>query len=229
MWCASNLPHGFLLGWSCRAWIQLLSLNHEEKELGNVPATGITCSCLPFGEKSLWRPDYGAWKAERTSKRASWSRGSFWWRRQLSFICKTSYGRHRTQWHKPFENREGREITGSLETYRNKRKKRKDKVKVFLCVAILESLMLYYMRSAPDGDVGRMLVAGVMWISHTAFKYESKDVVPVLLFLLEASHPHNIVNHPATHKKSSKQQCLTRPQSTASHLTKQLMRIQAVS
>lgn len=42
------------------------------------------------------------------------------------------------------------------------KEKRKDKVKVILCVAILESLMLYYMRSGPDGDVGRMLVAGVM-------------------------------------------------------------------
>lgn len=180
-----------------------------------------------------WEKPLKTWlrsmKSRENEQTASWSRGSFWWHRQLSFICKTSYGRHRTQWHKPFEKREGREITGSLETYRNKRKKRKDKVKVILCVAILESLMLYYMRSGPDGDVGRILVAGVMWISHTAFKYESKDVVPVLLFLLEASHPHNIVNHPATHKKSSKQQCPTRPQSTASHLTKQLMRIQAVS
>lgn len=66
---ASNLPHSFLLGWSCRAWIRLLSLNHEEKELGNVPATRIAYSCLPFGEKSLWRPDYGAWKSERMNKR----------------------------------------------------------------------------------------------------------------------------------------------------------------
>ena len=55
---------------------------------------------------------------------------------------------NRTQCYKPFEKREGREITGSLEIYRNKRKK--DKVNVILCVAILESIMLYHMRSGLD-------------------------------------------------------------------------------
>lgn len=131
----------------------------------------------PFQSRSLWRCNYGAWKAERKNKRTlkPWvllvSQTTFFHLQNI--LGETLEPVPQALW-----KTGGREITGRFKTYRNKRK---EKVKVIWCVAILESIMLYHSSSRLDWGHWWRLMAGVMRINQIKFKHESKGVVPVLL------------------------------------------------
>lgn len=102
---------------------------------------------------------------------------------------------------KPFEKKKA-EKSHTASKRKGRKERREGKVKGIRCVATLE----YIISSRLDWWIWWMLVAGVMWVSQIICEHESKDVLLVLLVLLEASHTtaQSITLKPP----GPKQQCL---------------------